>query len=293
MQTELFFLEFTLTNYCNETCEYCDLASTFKNHSTKVEADLDKFKWIINSLDTNNLYIELCGGEPGLVSNLPDFIDFINSCDKVKKTQLMSNGLVRAIHPELIERVDHYNEHIIKNIEYKHINKFYNLPFEFRKNTRYVVVLDYYTTYALYYNFDHWKEFGLFNESNFWLKNYVDRTNPIHHKHKELLFLLYDKINTSYAKYSAAQLSNENEIARTVCKKISFLPVINLETDKIIHCAYHNFTSQLEKELTQENLSLLLTKRLFFNDNPSYCENCHLYFDDYKFLLSNNKANRK
>lgn len=287
-----FFIEFTLTNRCNQMCHYCDLSPVFKNYGTSIEADLDKFKWCINNLNTNNLYIELCGGEPGLISNLPDFIEFLNSCDNVKKTQLMSNGLVRATHPELIDQVDHYNEHIIRSIRDTHISKFYDLDFEYYPNMRYVIVLTYGTTKSLYDNFEHFRARGLFDESRFWLKNYVDRTNPLSLEHKRLLSLLYNKIGTSYAKYSAAQLSKENEIAKAVCKKISFLPVINLETNKIVHCAYHNFTEQLEKELTQENLDLLLTKQLFFNDNPSYCENCHLYFDDYRFLMKKNKSNR-
>lgn len=285
----VFFLEFLPTRLCNQSCPYCDLSPSQRNITKKVEMDLDYFKWIINSLQTNNLMIEICGGEPGLVSNLEDALLFLKDHKSVVKTQLMSNGLIRYERPELLTLVDSYNEHLIKNIHGEHVEKFYDMEFDDIDNTKYVIVLSEQTTKSLLYNFDRYEKF--FNEDKFWLKLFVERSTI--NNHKKDIIELFQRIDSEYAKFNIERMGAIDTFAQTVCAKFPWLPCISLEDKKIIHCAYHNFTDTVEKDVTLENLDLLVNKRLFYDHTAPYCQNCYHYHHDPLFLMRTNKSNQQ
>jgi len=288
-----FFIEFLITDLCNESCPYCDLEYNNRNIQKSQEMDIDYFKYCINKIGqySNNLMVELCGGEPGLISNLDDAILFLIDHKSVQKTQIMSNGLVRKNQPGLIKITDYYNEHLIKSIEDKNIIKFYDLEFEHFNNTRYVIVLDKITTSSLLNNFEYFdKTLDLFNEDKFWLKMFVERSQE--NSHKTEIIQLFKKINTDYAKYCIKQLTIDDKLSRRICALYPFLPTINLNTKKIIHCAYHNFHNQYQYDVTDDNLKKLIHNKLFNKYSPDYCNDCYLYNRDNRLSIINKKSNR-
>lgn len=278
-----------LTKNCNEYCKYCDLKN--KGYTAQSETDLDYIKWIINTAPADNLFIEVTGGEPGLITNLSDVIYFLKSSKKIKKTRMMSNGLVRITHGDLFKEVDFYNEHLVNKIVGKNIEKFYPLEFIYSDNARTVIVLDAGSTSSILKNFDYYKSIGLFNEENFWLKLFVNRTVGVINQHLTDSIKLYDKINTSQAMHCKYRLTNIDKEPQTICKHVSWLPAIDIVDKKILHCAYHNFTNRIEYECNSENLDKLINKTLFQNIDAPYCDTCYLYSDYSDCLSKNNKAN--
>jgi hypothetical protein len=290
---KVFFVEFTITPVCNQDCYYCDLER--KDYQGTWEADIDYFKWIVNELGshTQNLMIELCGGEPGLCSNLESFISFLRDHKSVKLSQLMSNGLVRMTRPDLIKEVTYYNEHLVKEIVGTTQHLFYPMDHVDtagmeHPNAKSVIVTTPTTTKSLLDNFDHFRWMGLFDD-NMWIKPFVERTINITHKNN--LIELYTRLGKDYV---VNQLQNTDKGAKAICARRPFLPNINLQRGTIQHCAYKNFTDCVEVLASAENLEKLVNKMLFMSqENPTYCENCYLYSRDKMLLLMGNKCNRK
>ena len=267
-----------LSSKCDQSCSYCDLKNFHKNHQKMIEADLDYFKYCISKLSslTDNLMIELTGGEPGLISNLSDFIEVLKQENSVVKTQLMSNGLVRKNHDDLYKEFDSYNEHLISDIKDTEITMFHDLELIDLVNGRSVVVLNKSTTNALLDNFEYFNEMGLFNEDKFWLKMFVERS--ITNDHTNQIIELFEKIDTSYAHYCITQLTVDDDFSQAICSIYPWQPVINIENKKIIHCAFHNFSNQILVNCTDENMIKLINNDLFrTTDLRLYCKNCYLY----------------
>jgi len=268
---KLFYVQFLLTKKCNKNCYYCDLNKSNKNYNNKFEVDLDYFEWCIKTLSmySNNLFVELSGGEIGLISNIDDFILLLKSYKSVKKIQLMSNGLLRYNHPTIIDLVDVYNEHLVYKIDGKSIIKFYNMDFMNSINSKNIIVLDEVTTKSLLNNYDYFDYIGIFNENNFWLKMYVERESINNHKND--IIKLFSHIKTSYANHCINQLQKYNKLKQKMCSMYPWMPVIDLDDKVIIHCAYHNFSNRIYFDCTEYNLGLLINRRLFRLSNPQYC----------------------
>ena len=285
-------IQFIPSKRCNQSCSYCDLSPHFKKQEVESEIDIDYFKWCINVMGdyTDNLIIEMSGGEPGLLSNLEEALIVMKDHPSVKKTQLMSNGLVRLKRPHLIHLVDTYFEHLVKSIKGKQVNKFYDLEFLDLSHTKNVIVLDNNATDALLKYKDFYADF--YNKDKFWLKLYVERTTP--NTFKDKTTKLFNIIDSDYGRFNILRLNHENKFARGVCSKIPWLPCIDLEDREIIHCAYHDFTNRVSKPLNKENLEQLISGKLFvFDKQPEYCKTCYHYYDDPLFLLEPNKSNRQ
>jgi len=284
--TNVFYTQFLLTKKCNQSCSYCDLAPEFRNVRDPglLEADLDRFKWCIDQLGTHtdNLMIEICGGEPGLVTNLMDALAILIDHPKVIKTQLMSNGLVRILQPECLDMVDSYNEHLIKNIERGEVQKFYNLSYLKRDNAKTVIVLNEDTTNSLINFKEQLKE--LFDPRFFWLKAFVERSTKNDHLQKMLQVLNSDYYRDVYL--------NNHDLHRKICSIYSWLPCIDVQDSKIVHCAYHNFVNRLEFDLTETNITKLVQKTLFKESSPSYCQNCFNFSMNSSILMSKSPINR-
>ncbi len=287
----LFYFEFILSKNCNQGCSYCDLLT--KGITEQSVADLNYIEWVIDVIPAEHLFIGLSGGEPGLISNLPDIVNMIKSKNKVDRVQIMSNGLVRVNYPELIPELDMYNEHLVTRIVDTELIKFYSLDFEYHKNIKNVIVLDDITTASILNNFDYFKQYGLFDDEKFWLKSFVPRSGVFDTDHKNNIFALYDKLNTEYSNYAKQQLTTINETARTACKHVSFLPAVDVDDQTIIHCTYHDFTDRVMFNCTPENLSKLVNKTLFADIQANYCKHCYLYYGDHEFLTSKNQQNRR
>lgn len=285
----MFYVQFILTKDCNKNCSYCDLLT--KNISQHTVSDYDLFEWVVGNIPSDNLYVELTGGEPGLVKNLSKFIGHIISSNKIKLSQIMSNGLVRLNHPELLSNVDYYNEHLVSSIMGKNINKFYDIDFRFEDNTKTVIVLDEITTNSIIDNYSYFKEYGLFDEDNFWLKLFVERTYK--NSFKSSLIKLLSLVDSDSSRHNIKRINGSDEFSRKVCSCNPYLPCIDLVDKKIIHCAYHNYTDVTSVDLTKENINKLIKGRLFTGVYPKYCDSCYHYFDDPLYLMKNKGSNIK
>lgn len=289
----MFFVEFCLTKKCDQRCYYCDV--NHKGFTEEVEIDLDYFKWIVDELgkETKHLMVELCGGEPGLVSNLPDIVEFLLSHKSVEKTQIMSNGLVRVKHEALIDLVDWYNEHLVMDIVGTEVKKFHDMEFLYAPHTKNVIVMTERTVNSLIENEDYFRD--IIESPNFWFKTYVERGVWLSTDHVELLkdFYLKHKHVWLADHYMERLKFRDERLSVAVCAKSPFLPVIDMEDERIIHCAYHNFTDRITRNITEKNLSNLVKKSLFkYDEQPEYCKKCHHYYDDPIFLMKDNRSNR-
>jgi len=278
---KVFYVQFLLSKVCNKNCIYCDLKN--KNYNQSKTIDLDYFKWCINELSkyTNKLMIEICGGEPGLIDNLKDVFVFLKSNKNVIKTQLMSNGLVRLKHFDVLEYVDSYNEHLIENIKNGVVKKFYDLEYIKKNNSKTVIVLNEDTTESLLNYKEDLIEF--YNKDYFWLKPFVERTKPNNHINKMLEVLNSEFYNDRYLKPKL--------LDRKMCSLYPWLPSIDLEEKHIIHCAYHNFGKTIHYDVNSINIEKLVSKNLFKLNDVKYCKNC-FGFSANPELLMQPKINR-
>jgi len=280
----VFYVQFLLSKKCNQSCSYCDLQHQYKNTKNTFEIDLDYFKWCINELGKHSkeLMIEICGGEPGLIDNLYNVFEFLKSHPNVIKTQLMSNGLVRINQPNVINLVDQYNEHLIKNIVCGVIEKFYDIDYLKQSNTKTVIVLNKETTKSLLEYKEDLHE--LYDKRYFWLKAFVERSTK-----NDYIEDMLKVLDTNFYK---ERFNNPKMFDRKVCSKYSWLPCIDTEKKKIIHCAYHNFTNTIEYELTSENIEKLVNKNIFKSANPQYCDYCYGFSNSPMLLMTTPRINR-
>ncbi len=280
----MFYIQVLLTNKCNQNCKYCDIND--KNVIQTQEVDIDNLKWIIGNLPHDELIVELTGGEVGLCSNLVDVVEEIKREKRIKRLDVMSNGLVRLLHPELIREFDLYNEHLVRDIYFKRIEKFYEMGFSHEPNTKNVIVSTARTVTSLLENFDYFRVMGLFSE-HFWHKLFVDRTMKFTHK-KELVEL-YEKMYTNQSNYYVEKITKPiNKKMQYFCSKHPWQPCVDLQRNKIIHCAYHQYNNQVEVDITKENLNRLVDNTLF-NKDIKYCDTCYLYDEDYKRSFKGNR----
>ena len=250
--------------------------------------DLDYFKWIINEFGkhTNNLMIELCGGEPGLCTNLDLAVQFLKDHKSVKYIQIMSNGLVRKNNIDIIKEVDFYNEHIIKDIIGTDIVKLHDMDLVDLPNAKNVIVMTPETTNSLLNNMDHFKY--LFNDKH-WFKLFVERTMRMTHKSELIKFYKESGVSNYYLDKLNKDLHRLSQVA---CGRNPFLPCINLDTEEIIHCAYFNFKDMSRELVTSDNIKKMVEGKLY-NEIPTYCQYCYLYHSDYRFSMKFNKSNRQ
>jgi len=280
----VFYVQFLLSKKCNQSCVYCDLQSKYRNVNDSFEVDLDFFGWTLRELSkhSNNLMIEICGGEPGLITNLTGIFKLIKSYPSVIKNQLMSNGLVRLKQPEVLDLVDEYNEHLIENIVNGKVSKFYDLNYLKRSNAKTVIVLNKETTHSL---IDHKEELlELYDKKYFWMKPFVERSIKNDYINEMVGLLDTDFYRERYF--------TPKMFDRKVCSVYSWLPCIDMEKKKIIHCAYHNFTNTIEYDLSEKNIEELVNKTLFKSAQPTYCENCFGFSASPKTLMTTSRINR-
>ena len=286
----LFYVQFLVNKVCNQDCYYCDIEK--KGYEGEWELDIDYLKWMVRVLaeETSNLMVELSGGEPGLCNNLESAINFLRNQPNVVKIQLMSNGLVRWRFPHLVNEVHSYNEHLIKEINGTTQELFYpmdhvNTAGLKHPNAKSVVVLTPKTTKSLLDHFSYFKDIGMF-EDNFWYKVFVPRTINTTH---------FDEMTELLTKLGQQDRANfsDDVVAQAMCSKRPQFPVIDLESGRIIHCAFHDFVGNVSKLALEHNLRALVNKSLWIEEpTPRYCKDCYLFCRDKKLLMSSQKANR-
>jgi len=288
----VFFVEFLATYNCDQNCYYCDIIN--KGINTYTEMDMDKFKWTIDILgsETKNLMVEICGGETGLISNVEDVIRFLKDHKSVKKTQIMSNGLLRVQHPEIIKEFDYYNEHLVRDIIGRDVQKFHDIEFCSDDNAKTVIVMTENTVRSLLENEEYYRD--IIESESFWFKIFIERSVDISTNHLDMMREFYNKYNVMFCDFYMNKLEMKNDsFSKSLCTKYPFLPVIDMENNDIIHCAYYNFTNKVTKDLNENNLRDLVNKKLFITESPDYCCSCYDYYQDPHFLIRRNKSNKQ
>lgn len=79
-------INISITNDCNQQCYYCNNYDINYNSNDIINIDLDYLKYsldLFNKNGINNLYIEISGGEPGLISNINELIKTLCSLKNV------------------------------------------------------------------------------------------------------------------------------------------------------------------------------------------------------------------
>jgi len=253
----MFFIELILTRDCNQKCSYCTTYTIPKNKPTLSNSDLEFIK---NIKFPKNSFIEITGGEVGLIDNLIDVIDIIKL--KGKKIRIMSNGLVRKKFPEIIQDPNIlYCEHLFENST----KKFYNLePFSENNLNNYNVIV---TTEDVIDNIDNFKNLI---HKNTWLKM-VNFKGSNHQKGSKFINFYKEIKDKTYINLNL-KLFNINEKDRKFCSINPPTPFINIQERTIGHCAKILNLSKTVS-FTEENFEKLKKSELFgFEDYCSVCD---------------------
>lgn len=289
----VFYTQIMVTQDCNQNCYYCDIKT--KDCQTETELDIHYFKWIVDEMGkhTDNLMIEVSGGEPGLCTNLESALVFLDQHPKVKFVQLMSNGLVRYKRPDLLKLVQRYNEHLVYEIVGTTQHLFYgmdhvNTAGMLHPNAKSVIVTTPKTVNSLLDNFSYFRDLGLFDE-NMWIKPFVERTMQLNH-HRDLVEL-YTMLADDYNVKILHGLQNATDM--TFCSKFPFQPTIDLHSGMLYRCAYNGFNCNEGHIPTIVNIERLINNTLFIADTPpKECEDCYLYSREGSLRMKRKKANR-
>ena len=87
-------IQFHLTNQCNLRCRHC-YQDNYENNTISLEnfkIIIDKIKDYFDPVIYDELRISLTGGEPLLIPNFTDYLQYIN--DKVTNCMILTNGLL-------------------------------------------------------------------------------------------------------------------------------------------------------------------------------------------------------
>lgn len=279
---KLFFLELIVTKKCNQKCSYCNVYPLSKYKTIdNIEVDIDFLKYILNCFNDCNLFLELCGGEPGLISNLDNVYKVLSDTKHIQKIQIMSNGLVRKNGYEWLTNKNLlYNEHNVKEIHNKEILKFYpELDFEKHVNWKYVIVTSKPTINSLLNNYEYFQSVGMFDK-HFWYKMLVEKVYSID-GFAEKLKEFYKKLNPDGLEVHLNFINyfldpNKCKPKKVLCAKNSPLPGVDMETNELMHCCSNLETTKRVK-FNKENVELLKHNKLF--NYESYCDSCYV-FDD-------------
>lgn len=268
----MFFLELITTKKCNQKCYYCNVwRHSYYPGPRFIEMDIDLLKHVIDSHGVP-MMIELCGGEPGIISNLDEVVKFLFDHPKVKKIQVMSNGLVRLYRYDWLDKVI-YNEHFIFDIDGTEIRTFYdNLELDFNLNN--VIVTTERTTRSLLENWEYFQELGLF-KSNFWFKLMNPKVKDIHGYETELKELFSRLGDTNSVNMIEGFEDKRNfDKERKLCAMNPPQPFFDFEEEMFGHCGTYLIPSRRfapTKENFQQNLKCSL-----FN-YEDYCKNCYTF----------------
>lgn len=271
----MFFIELLLTNNCNAHCNYCSFT---KNVSQTSEVDIDYLRYILKCLPCD-LFLEISGGEPGLISNLDDVILTLVNSKNCKKIQIMSNGLVRHNNifnsifcdPLIESKLHLYNEHLILNIDKNNIlEKLYNYDFLHYNKYRNIIVLTPSVLNNISVKFmNEIKPFTIFK---ILIPNTLKTTSDYYKKLNAFKSIIFEPYLNDI-KYTASR--------RKLCGCYSHNPSIHLQFKKIYHCTiFHTVCDK--KEVSKDNLEKLLKGTLF--TYKDYCSTCNFYdLDESKY----------
>jgi len=263
---------------CNQQCYYCDVWSQhIENYKTCI--DINRLNEVLDMFPIDNLTVRINGGEPGILENIEEGIDTLLSHPKVKNVAIYSNGTVRYKGFKFIDYNNvFYQEHLILDIDDKHINKFFEMDFD--PAYKYVIILANKTTNSLLKNYAYFKDMGLFN-NNFYFKILVNKTISCRDYINDIEKLI-NKIaddtgrSLSFARDVIDRIKNNKDdiMLKKTCSSFPYNMYIDFERNVIGHCTMvtsKTSTYPLNKENINRNL-----KGLLFNEDDA-CKDCYTY----------------
>jgi len=235
-------VDFYLTKSCNKSCYYCT-AWTLEMRNLTV--DMVFLKQTLDYFAPHKTRINLLGGEPGLIINLKEVIDLIQTYENLI-VNVLSNSLVRRRYPWILtDPTIFYTEHLVLDFHEDSIEKLGNYDF-LPKND--------------------------FNNYNLIIKtpNYFKyrRKHKLNHTdHKNTILKDYNSRSPDYAVVHQAP-----ELQRRICAAFPLVPVIDFEIQMIRHCSKKVINGSRKFEITKENIDDMMTYKLF--EFEQYCNTC-------------------
>jgi hypothetical protein len=275
----MFLLELKPTLKCNQTCYYCNIHEKSKFKDNDPIVDTDYVRYVLTCHRNADLFLQISGGEVGLLSNLSEFFEVLYNFPKVVNINIESNGLLRKIGFDFNGfRNIFYFEHLIFDINGRDVNTFYDLDFEkITRNHKFVIVSTEKTIDSILNNFDYFKDNGFFEE-RFWFKIIVPKSYTINFTKKLKNF--YKRLN-DYQNYTWELFRLDNQIGKKDCKSFRNFcainppqPFVDFEKKQLVHCGV---VSEIAKRFsfTAENAELNMKCSLFSFEE--YCKNCYVY----------------
>ena len=143
IDNDIFYINLSLTNYCNYQCSYCCAEIPPVNKTSIFESQ----ETIINTLNRlfnfnyKKYFIILTGGEPTIYPNFLDIVKYINSIEKTIYLNIISNGSRSCNYYEelfkSVSNIKHFTLRISIHLEYaniEHIKDIIILANKYKKN---------------------------------------------------------------------------------------------------------------------------------------------------------------
>lgn len=281
----MYNIQLISTRKCNQDCYYC----TTNLKEDEVEIDLDFVKYVLDCCPSETS-VELTGGEIGLIDNLDDFYKIVKDNKHIKHIIVLSNGLIRKIGVDWLNEVEYW-EHLIKEINGREIEKFYDL--DLNQSHRYVIVTTKKTTSSLIANWSHFERIGLFKE-NFFYKLMNHKSTITINSYIDNLATLYSRLNDVYFQrmliyFFSINKFNHNiyEEKKKLCQKYPPNIYVNLQTRELGHCAI-NVNESKKIEFNKKNLEYMMNG--VYNNNIKYCKKCYSFDNGKNRSMLNNRS---
>ena len=238
-------VDFYMTKSCNKSCHYC---TAWTLQMRNLDVDMDFLSRTAKYLSPYKTRVCLLGGEPGLIKNLDEVIAELKKYPNIV-IQVLSNSLVRKFYPHILEDPEIiYLEHLVLDFYEDKIEKLGNYDFfeENDKNNYNLIIKT-----PGYFEYKEKHDLSFLDHKNTELKEYNSRSPDFHNDH------------------DAVQAP---ELDRRICAKFPLVPVIDFEIQKIRHCSRKVINGSRQFDVTEENISKMMTYNLFEFEN--YCKTC-------------------
>jgi len=260
-----YYIQLFLTRNCNQDCYYCSIY----RDSKAVECDISKLKWVLDN-SPKNVSVELTGGELGLITNIDDVFKTTYTHSNVGKVIVLSNGLIRKIGVDWLDKVE-YHEHLIKDIRGTEVIKFYDLDFYHSNN---IIVGTEMVVKSILFNWDHFKSTE-FVTDKFKIKLMNDKTHNIRYYTVQATEL-YTLLNNE-RELKMINAFKDNSLYKDQKSMCSLNPphtYIDFEDNVIGHCAVR-FNICEKAKLNKKNYRKLPFGKLF--KECDYCQSCYAF----------------
>lgn len=113
-----FKISLSVGTLCDAYCPYCDLKMFSNSIASSTELISSVSSFISELSDEFSAFrIRLTGGEPGLVLNISEFIQFVNKNQQIHSLKIFTKGDVfDNVEPEILKKKTEIIEHLIHDI---------------------------------------------------------------------------------------------------------------------------------------------------------------------------------